>query len=123
MDQAACATGDGTLDTDFFPRDDEFAHGPATRRARLKERRAKAKCNGAAAVVQIRDDGVPIVTSMEPCPVREQCLAWAMKVEHGWSPERRHGIYGGMNARERYLSTGAELPDRFLDKTQRGGAA
>ena len=36
------------------------------------------------------------------CPVRRQCLAWALDVEAGVDGLRgRHGIFGGMTATER----------------------
>jgi hypothetical protein len=35
------------------------------------------------------------------CPVRSQCLEWAMTVERGVDDRNRCGIAGGLSARER----------------------
>lgn len=35
------------------------------------------------------------------CPVRNLCLDYAMRTEDGFSPDRRHGIYGGMTPKAR----------------------
>lgn len=51
-------------------------------------REAKRLCNGRTA-----DDGGP--TRRPPCPVREQCLRWAL--DH----EERYGIWGGVSERDR----------------------
>lgn len=48
---------------------------------------AKAICNG--------DPNAPVEKFRRPCPVREQCLEWALTVgDH-------QGIWGGLTARER----------------------
>jgi hypothetical protein len=41
---------------------------------------------------------------MFKCPVRLQCLDYAMRIEQGKSHSIRHGLFGGMspNARARY---------------------
>lgn len=37
------------------------------------------------------------------CPVRLACLEWAMDIEAGVPREFRHGVYGGLGPRERFL--------------------
>jgi hypothetical protein len=36
------------------------------------------------------------------CDVREECLAWIMKVEDDSDVHNRHGMFAGLNPRERY---------------------
>lgn len=62
---------------------DVFIRDHATTAA---ENRARTFCNG--------DDTRP------PCPVRAQCLAYAMRVETG-SVYHRWGVWGGLNPQER----------------------
>ena len=50
--------------------------------------KAKEVCNGSS--------------SRPPCPVKAQCLAEALEVEHDPDNEdARHGVWGGMTSRER----------------------
>lgn len=35
------------------------------------------------------------------CPVRRQCLAYAMEIEAGEAAIHRHGIWGGLTPRQR----------------------
>lgn len=65
------------LDTDLFypPLDSETAH-----QRRARETAAKAVCEG--------------------CPVRVECLAWAI------ASDEQLGVWGGLNERERQLLAG-----------------
>jgi hypothetical protein len=92
LDRAACRTPDGKLDERFFP-----GHGKNVSAG------AKRICNGLA-VVKADADGEAVVTwGRRPCPVREQCLAWAMAEEKpGAGEDGRHGIWGGTTPAERH---------------------
>lgn len=103
LSDAACATGTGELDPDFFP-EDRPSHRPGqtfkSARKRIEDR-AKEKCNGVATVVQRQGEAV-VTWGRPPCPVREQCLALALKIEGpSLRMEHRYGVFGGMNPDER----------------------
>ncbi|MGW5352235.1 WhiB family transcriptional regulator [Streptomyces sp. NPDC004031] len=35
------------------------------------------------------------------CPVREQCLAWALELEGALAASHRFGVYGGLTSKQR----------------------
>jgi hypothetical protein len=61
---------------------------------------ADAECVsiGTAAFFPTKDDDWNVVKSvcLNVCPVRLQCLDYAMRMELGQDHKTRHGVYGGL---------------------------
>jgi hypothetical protein len=65
---------------------------------RTSERAAKRICNG---MPQMLDGQILGPSRTSPCPVRDECLAFALDAEAGKHGHDRHGIFGGKTASQR----------------------
>ena len=64
------------------------------------------------------DDWAPVkAVCLTVCPVRLQCLDYAMRMEEGQDHKTRHGVYGGLGPLERKRYEPAWLAEQI------GGAA
>jgi WhiB family redox-sensing transcriptional regulator len=60
---------------------------------------------GANAVAKYR---IPQNICRSACPIRQQCLDLAMKVEGDAGPDARHGVYGGLTPKQRHRLRAAQ---------------
>lgn len=115
LGEAACGTVDGSVNPLFFPEDQRGRSREVKAQIRVQISAAKAVCSGVPVVV-VGEHGEGVVKwGTRPCPVREQCLALAMRNEGAAAHLDRAGIFGGLTPKERAaMAPAKEAPPRLM---------